>query len=72
MKCVNIDMNIPDIMHIVQFKISDFITLPDLLWWLGQERRNKFYTIIAIVFIYSSQILLDNMHMLKYSTFKSL
>ncbi len=30
-ECIGIGINIPDIMRMIQFKISDFITLPELL-----------------------------------------
>lgn len=42
--------NIPDIMHTIQFKISDFITILELFQWLGQVGKNKSRTTIAMTF----------------------
>ena len=64
-ECAGIDINILNIMRVVQFKISDFIALPKLLQRLGRRGRNESCTTIVMVFVYPSQILLDNMHMLE-------
>ena len=72
MECAGMGINIPDIMHVVQFKISDFIALPELLQRLSRGRRDKSRTAMAIVFVSSSQVLLDNMYMLEQSAFKNL
>lgn len=71
-ECVGMDINILDIIHIIQFKISNFIALPELLQQLGWEKRNKSHTAIASLFISLSQILSDNVHMLKQSILKNL
>ena len=65
-------INIPDIMHMIQFQTPDFITLLELLQRLGQAEINKSYVTIAMIFIYSSQTLLDNMHILEQNAFKNL
>ncbi len=65
-------INILDIMYIIQFKILAFIALPKLLQQLARTRRNKFCAIIAIIFIYPSQVLLDYVYTLKHSAFKNL
>ena len=71
-ECAGMGINISDIMRAVQFKIPDFIALPELLQRLGQGGRDKSRSAIAIVFVSSSQVLPDNMHMLKQSAFKNL
>lgn len=65
-------INIPDIMHTVQFKIPNFIVLLELLQQLGWGGKDKSYTAIIMVFVHPSQILLDNVHTLERSAFKSL
>ena len=65
-------INIPDIMRAVQFKIPNFIALPELLQRLGRRGRDKSSTAMAIVFVSSSQVLPDNVHMLEQSAFKNL
>lgn len=69
MKCMDMDINILNIMHIIQFKISD---LPELLQRLIQIEKNKSSIAIVIIFVYLSQVLLANIYMLEYSAFKSL
>ncbi len=64
-------INIPDIMRMVQFKISDFILLLELLQQLGWAGRDKSCTTIIMIFIHPSQVLLDNVYTLEYSAFKS-
>ena len=59
-------------MHEVQFKIPDFIALPKLFQQLSRARKNKSCATMAIVFVYPSQVLLDNVHTLEHSAFKSL
>ena len=71
-QCVSMDINIPDIMRTVQFQIPDFIALLKLLQRLGQGGREKSRTAIAMVFVHPSQILLDKVHTLEHSAFKSL
>ena len=71
-ECAGMGINIPDIMRAVQFKIPDFIALPELLQWLGRGGRDKFYTAIAIVFVSLSQVLPDNVYILEQSAFKNL
>lgn len=55
----------------VEFKMSDFITLPKLLQRLGWVERDKSRAAIAMVFVYPSQVLSDIGYILKHSTFKS-
>lgn len=71
-KCTGIGINIPNIMRIVQFKVSNFITLTKLLQWLGRGSKDKSRVVITIVFVHSCQVLLNNMHIPEQSTFKNL
>ena len=71
-ECAGMGINIPDIMRAVQFKIPDFIALPELLQRLGRGGRDKSCAAIAIVFVHPSQILPDDVHTLERSAFKSL
>ncbi len=66
------DINIPDIMRMVQFKISDFIALLGLLQQLGRAGKDKSCVAIAMVFVHLSQVLPDDVHTLEHSAFKSL
>lgn len=59
-------------MHMVQFKIADFIMLLELLQQLGQVGRDIFCLAIAIISVCPSQILLDNVQTLEISFFKDL
>lgn len=72
MKCASMGINIPDIIRVVQFEILDFIVLPKLLQRLGWGGRDKSCAVVAIIFVYSRQILPDNMHTQEHSAFKSL
>ncbi len=69
---MDIGINISDIMHVVQFKIPDFIALPELLQRLGRAGKDKSRAAIAMVFVHQSQVLPDNVHTLDHGTFKSL
>ena len=71
-KYASMDINILDIIYIVQFKIPDFITLQKLLQRLSWIEKNKSRVAIAIFFVHLSQVLLNNVHMLEHSAFKSL
>ncbi len=71
-ECASMGINILDIMRVVQFKISDFIVLPELLQRLSLAGRDKSRAAIAMVFVHPSQVLLDNVHKLEYHAFKSL
>ncbi len=71
-ECAGIGINILDIMRAVQFKIPNFIALPELLQRLGRAGRDKSRAAIAIVFVHPSQVLPDNVHTLEHSAFKSL
>ena len=64
-KCAGIGINIHNIMRAVQFKIPDFIALPELLQRLGRGGKNKSCIAITMVFVHRSQVLLDNVHMLE-------
>lgn len=69
---MNMSINIPNIMRMIQFKIPDFIALLKLLQRFGQKDRDKSRTTIAIVFVHPSQVLPDDMHMLEQNAFKNL
>ncbi|WP_375449210.1 C-terminal helicase domain-containing protein [uncultured Nostoc sp.] len=71
-ECAGMGINIPDIMRAVQFKIPDFIALPELLQRLGRGGRDKSCAAIAMVFVHPSQVLPDDVHMLEQSAFKNL
>lgn len=71
-ECAGMGINIFNIMCIIQFKIPDFIALSELFQRLSQEGRDKSCTVIAIVFVYPSQVLPDNVHMLEQSALKNL
>lgn len=63
-------IHLADIRRAIQFKISDYIMLPELFQQLGREKRDVSCLAIAIVFVEIRQILIDNMHILKKSAFK--
>lgn len=65
-------INLPNICHAIQFKISNYIILPKFFQWLGRRGRDASQLIIAIVFVKMQQILLDDMYILKKSAFKDL
>ncbi len=65
-------INISDIIHVIKFMIPNFIAIAELLQQLYQKSRDKSRTTITIVFVHSSQVLLNNMHMLEQSVFKNL
>ncbi len=71
-ECAGMGINIHDIMRTVQFKIPDFIALPELLQRLCREGRDKSRITITIVFVHPSQVLPDDVHMLEQSAFKNL
>lgn len=64
-------INFSDIIHIVQFKITNFIILLTLLQQLGQMERDISRLAFTIIFICFYQILLDNMQSLKLSSLKN-
>ncbi len=64
------DINLPDIRRAIQFGISDYITLPELLQQLGHGGRDASRLVVAIVFVETRQILLDDVHTLEGSAFK--
>ncbi len=69
-ECAGMGINIPHICHAIQFKISDYIMLPELFQRLERGGRNVSCLAIAIVFIETRQILPEDVHTLKESTFK--
>ncbi len=72
MECTSMGINLPDIRHAIQFKISDYIMLPELFQRLGRGERDVFYLAIAMIFIETRRILPDNVHILEGSAFKDL
>lgn len=66
------DINTLDIICMVQFKILDFIALPELLQQISQVRKDKSCAIIVMILVYPSQVLPNNVYILKYSAFKRL
>lgn len=66
------NINFLDIMHIVQFKIRYFITLPELLAQLGQRERDKFCAAVAMGLVHPRQVLTDNVYILEYRAFQNL
>ena len=71
MQCAGMGINILNIICVIKFKIVYFIIMPELFQRLDQKGKNKSYTTIIIIIVYLSQVLLDNIHILEYSTFKS-
>lgn len=71
-ECAGIDINLSDIQRAVQFKISEYISLPELLRRLGCRGRDVSRPAIAIVFVETRQILLDDLNTLDGSAFKDL
>lgn len=65
-------INLPDIMCTVQFKIADYIILPELLQRLSRAGKDISRLAVAIIFVCTSQILLDNVQSLESSPFKNL
>lgn len=71
-ECAGMGINLPDICRAVQFKIFDYIMLPELLQRLGRGRRDASRLAVAMVFVEKRQILPDDVHTLEGSTFKDL
>ncbi len=64
------NINLPDIRCVVQFKISNYIMLPKLFQRLGRRDRDVFSLAVALIFIDLRQILSTNVHTLDGSAFK--
>ena len=71
-ECASIGINLPDIHCGIQFKISDYIMLPELFQQLRHGERDASRIAVAIVFIEMWQILPNNVHILEKNVFKDL
>ncbi len=71
-ECTSMGINLPDICHAIQFKISDYIMLPELFQRLPRGGKNVPCLAIAMVFVETRQILPEDVHTLEGSTFKEL
>lgn len=65
-------INLLNIRRAIQFAICDYITLSKLLQRLGRRERDTSRLAVAIVFVETRQILLDDVHTLEGNTFKDL
>ncbi len=65
-------INLPDIYHAIQFKISDYIMLLGLLQQLRRGGKDISCLAIAMVFVKTRQILPKDVHTLEGSAFKDL
>lgn len=65
-------INLLDICYAIQFNISDYIILPELLQRLKCGGRDASCLAVVIVFVKTQQILPNNIHTLKRSTLKDL
>ncbi len=71
-KCAGMGINLLNICRTIQFKISDYIMLSELLQRLGHGGKNVSCLAIAMVFIEMRQILPEDVHILEESAFKGL
>ncbi len=71
-ECAGIGINLFDIRRAVQFKISDYIMLPELVQRLGRGGRNVSSLAVALIFVDPRQILSTDVHTLDGSAFKDL
>ncbi len=70
--CAGMGINFPDIRHIVQFMISDYIMLLELLQRLERGGRDVSSLAVALIFVDLRQILHTDVHTLDGSAFKDL
>lgn len=64
-----IRINIQDVTHAIQWKISDYLILVTLLHWIGKTRRDKTLLIVFILFIDSKYVFLDDIASMSDSPF---